>query len=441
MTLDWMNSSEHFDGMNTPPGDSFQEMLEMQEDTAPPLPVAQSIELCSPAGSFADEAVSLMTTNSMLAHSLLSHGSAKRKEAAILRRKREFTPDEKKDDGYWDKRKKNNEAAKRSREKRRVNDAVLENRVIALLEENARLKAELLALKFRFGLVKDPAEQPPTAPRFASSVPSGYHQRMDTSFAGPVCETREMPLSRPGFGRLAPPQDPPGYSEDSGFSTPGSSSIGSPVFFDERINEQEKFSPRQEETPCYDGSLCQGMDPDRDTGRVSPTDTGRCPRYEVPETVKCLPHKLRFKMCTGAEEVDLESRPHRDNVVVMASPQQMDSAAPKAPFPPGLQGEPSSQTNTSRGVALTWRPQVALGNHDDQRGPPPFVCAEEVPKFASQTNPTYPCSIPISMTPHPDSSGYHESENTVLKNQLASLSAEVAQLKKLFSEQILIKMN
>ncbi|KAK7913554.1 hypothetical protein WMY93_013765 [Mugilogobius chulae] len=74
------------------------------------------------------------------------------------RRKREFIPDEKKDDGYWDKRRKNNEAAKRSREKRRANDMVLERRVLGLLEENARLRAELLALKFRFGLVKDPSE-------------------------------------------------------------------------------------------------------------------------------------------------------------------------------------------------------------------------------------------------------------------------------------------
>ncbi|XP_061414114.1 mucin-19-like [Lethenteron reissneri] len=72
------------------------------------------------------------------------------------RRKREFTPSEKKDASYWDKRRKNNEAAKRSREKRRLNDLVLETRVLGLLDENARLKAELLALKFRFGLDVEP---------------------------------------------------------------------------------------------------------------------------------------------------------------------------------------------------------------------------------------------------------------------------------------------
>lgn len=69
------------------------------------------------------------------------------------RRKREFISDEKKDASYWEKRRKNNEAAKRSREKRRLNDMVLENRVIALNDENVRLKMELLQLKLRFGLI------------------------------------------------------------------------------------------------------------------------------------------------------------------------------------------------------------------------------------------------------------------------------------------------
>lgn len=73
------------------------------------------------------------------------------------RRKREFIPEEKKDMVYWERRRKNNEAAKRSREKRRINDLVLENKLMALGEENASLKAELLALKLRFGLLSSAA--------------------------------------------------------------------------------------------------------------------------------------------------------------------------------------------------------------------------------------------------------------------------------------------
>ncbi|RXN34003.1 nuclear factor interleukin-3-regulated -like protein [Labeo rohita] len=98
--------------------------------------------------SFTDEAVSILTSSSLLARSLLGRTTGlKRKEAtspnmSSARRKREFIPHEKKDEGYWDKRRKNNEAAKRSREKRRVNDMVLENRVLALLEENASPKVD-----------------------------------------------------------------------------------------------------------------------------------------------------------------------------------------------------------------------------------------------------------------------------------------------------------
>lgn len=75
------------------------------------------------------------------------------KPGVSFRRKREFISEENKDASYWEKRRKNNEAAKRSREKRRLNDKVLENRVMALNEENLRLKTELLQLKLRFGLI------------------------------------------------------------------------------------------------------------------------------------------------------------------------------------------------------------------------------------------------------------------------------------------------
>lgn len=79
------------------------------------------------------------------------------KPKMTCRRKREFIPEEKKDHQYWERRRKNNEAAKRSREKRRINDMVLENKLLALGEENASLKAELLSLKLKFGLLSSTA--------------------------------------------------------------------------------------------------------------------------------------------------------------------------------------------------------------------------------------------------------------------------------------------
>ncbi|XP_016103561.1 nuclear factor interleukin-3-regulated protein-like [Sinocyclocheilus grahami] len=104
----------------------------------------------------------LKNTESILDYSDLVHSPQsnirqsrllKPKPNMSCRRKREFISDEKKDASYWEKRRKNNEAAKRSREKRRFNDMILENRVMALNDENVRLKTELLQLKLRFGLI------------------------------------------------------------------------------------------------------------------------------------------------------------------------------------------------------------------------------------------------------------------------------------------------
>ncbi|KAF3691048.1 Nuclear factor interleukin-3-regulated protein E4 promoter-binding protein 4 [Channa argus] len=86
------------------------------------------------------------------------------------RRRREFIPEEQKDALYWEKRRKNNEAAKRSREKRRMYDYVLETHLLALKEENARLSAELMAIKLHFGLVH----------------PAGYTAHQSSTLQNPV---------------------------------------------------------------------------------------------------------------------------------------------------------------------------------------------------------------------------------------------------------------
>ena len=70
----------------------------------------------------------------------------------IIRKQREFIPEFKKDEGYWSKRRKNNEAAKRSREKRRINDVVMAQKIGELTNENTNLKRELEAIKRHFGL-------------------------------------------------------------------------------------------------------------------------------------------------------------------------------------------------------------------------------------------------------------------------------------------------
>lgn len=67
---------------------------------------------------------------------------------AITRRKREMVPPEKKDAAYMSKRLKNNEAAKRSREKRRLKDLQLGDQLLALSEENAWLRDQVLRMQY-----------------------------------------------------------------------------------------------------------------------------------------------------------------------------------------------------------------------------------------------------------------------------------------------------
>lgn len=84
----------------------------------------------------------------------------KAKDIFPARKQREFIPDSKKDESYWDRRRRNNEAAKRSREKRRLNDMVLETRMLELTKENALLRAEIVALREKFSLPPQPLVSP-----------------------------------------------------------------------------------------------------------------------------------------------------------------------------------------------------------------------------------------------------------------------------------------
>jgi vrille protein len=63
-----------------------------------------------------------------------------------------------KDDHYWERRRKNNLAAKRSREKRRLNDIVLETKVVELTNENETLKAKLHLMLSRLNMKENEME-------------------------------------------------------------------------------------------------------------------------------------------------------------------------------------------------------------------------------------------------------------------------------------------
>ncbi|XP_040892361.1 nuclear factor interleukin-3-regulated protein-like [Toxotes jaculatrix] len=387
------------------------------------------------AGSFSDEAVSILTSTSQLARTLLGRTFAlKHKESLAsseakagsscdedsgnsARRKREFIPNEKKDEGYWDKRRKNNEAAKRSREKRRANDMVLERRVLGLLEENARLRAELLALKFRFGLVKDPSEVtilPLSAPLCAHPPPSTTHyyqphtdgpsylnsqQNVSTHHIHPHPPQQAAVYGQRGAG----PQSSHSVSEESGIST--SCSSNSPVFFDDAFSERGGPSPRElvEEQQDYDSHICP----------LEVNEGQYVNKQDSPEGLRSLPHKLRFKGPSGSSDGG-EMSPPSDN---------RHSGPPVATVEPNIQVRNHQQAGwDSRAESQApWSREEASGGFGKQY---------QGPSSGYYTSPSLQNSRDTKYT----------TEDVSLRSQISCLSQEVAQLKRLFSQQLLSKI-
>lgn len=88
---------------------------------------------------------------SLRAQCLLSLSSSRR---PVTRHKRQMVPPEKKDAAYLSKRLKNNEAARRSREKRRMKDLLLEGQLLTLSDENAHLRDQVIRLRYLSMCVK-----------------------------------------------------------------------------------------------------------------------------------------------------------------------------------------------------------------------------------------------------------------------------------------------
>lgn len=133
--------------------------------------------------------------------------------SAAGRRKREFISDEKKDASYWEKRRKNNEAAKRSREKRRFHDLVLEGKVAALDEENGRLRNELFQLKLRYGLIS-------AASFIEASQGHGNHKTSDGGSL--LCNARNTTYTSPYMNSDSSEADSGGGAVMDSYSPHGS---------------------------------------------------------------------------------------------------------------------------------------------------------------------------------------------------------------------------
>lgn len=385
-------------------------------------------------GFLTDDTASILTSTRQLAQGLLGRTfSLKHKDTlasaeaktgsscdedggSSARRKREFIHDDKKDDGYWDKRRKNNEAAKRSREKRRANDMVLEQRVMGLLEENAQLRAELLALKFRFGLVKDPSEVSVVP---LSAAIFGQQKLFGASYCQPHTNG-SMYLNAPSNSSAQhchphPPHQGPSYgprsvgppsnhsvSEESGVSTSCCSNVGSPVCLDSTPNEHGGPSPPQpaEDQQGYDAHICP----------LEVNDTQCSIRQDSSEGLKSLPHKLRFKGPGGCSEGG-ESSPAPDSrlrgpLVATLGPNIQQGRNP-----------PQARWDSQVESQAPWSREEGCGGLGQPFQGPSSGCYNS---SSSQNSEDTKCSI----------------EDPNLRSQISCLTQEVAQLKKLFSQHL-----
>ncbi|XP_034542843.1 nuclear factor interleukin-3-regulated protein-like [Notolabrus celidotus] len=372
-------------------------------------------------GSFSDEAVSILTSTSQLARTLLGHTFALKSKDSLSnieaksgicnedsgissRGKRELTSDEKKDEGYWDKRRKNNEAAKRSREKRRANDMVLETRVLGLLEENARLRAELLALKFRFGLVKESSNMsvlPLSSPLRATVNTTHFYQPPNNGLSSPTTQPsantnsiHPHPLQQGamhGPRRAGPPSNQ--SVSEFGVSTSCPSNIGAhSMFLDDSMGEHGGPSAREQVAgqQCHDTNILS----------LEVRESHYVNKQESPECLRSLPHKLRFKGPGGDLSPSSDSR---------------QTGPPIATVGPNIQERCHQQVGwVSPTESLTsWSREETSGG----------------PGLQYQSSGSY-----NTVQNSGDTNLLTEDNN--LRSQISCLSQEVAQLKKLFSQQM-----
>ncbi|XP_018412183.1 PREDICTED: nuclear factor interleukin-3-regulated protein [Nanorana parkeri] len=418
-----------------------------------------------------DISESMDSSNDML----YNEGGIGKNKSSSCRRKREFIPDEKKDAMYWEKRRKNNEAAKRSREKRRLNDMVLENKLLALGEENANLKTELLSLKLKFGLISSASYaqeiqkvtnttavyfQEYAAAKSNATSFSGDHEHplmtsscisvikhspqsslsdvSETSSGDHIqpnpfqgsCRTPEMkfqrikrePLEIETFPRESREENPsytPSVYQNYIRSTFPSYSHSPPLL---QINSSSSNSPRTSETDeGVVGKTSDGEDEQQvPKGPIhSPIElkNGHTTVIKVPEVnSSALPHKLRIK--TKAMQVKMEALENEFTATQkLALPIDMSS---KKHFP--LEKHNSEDlVHSSLSVQVTNMPDWPIKSGQWQHKELekiPNIC--KTAGIVGMTDNVYKATEP---------------ESLYLKQGIANLSAEVATLKRLIVAQ------
>uniref|UniRef100_A0A3P9I775 Nuclear factor, interleukin 3 regulated n=1 Tax=Oryzias latipes TaxID=8090 RepID=A0A3P9I775_ORYLA len=318
----------------------------------------QSIKQEEDCSELGPDHASVLADGGLGGHSL---SVAPFKAKSLCRRKREFIPEEKKDTLYWERRRKNNEAAKRSREKRRINDLVLENQLLALGEENASLRAELLALKLRFGLLSAAAysqevqklvPRPPVSP-LQDPAPAGSAQGVVTREEGPlqlrgscISVIRHSPLIDShalcrGAGLKQEPEDGGCAREEGGpyrlyqqcVIDPLSGVCCPPASF-LQVTRSSSNSPRSSDD-CAMSKSSDGEDEQQVPFAAGPRSV-IVSAHKVPEegptpSPAALPHKLRLKSRTVQVKAEVVDPEYETAVRPSCLQNQPDLQGPRAP--------------------------------------------------------------------------------------------------------------
>ncbi|XP_076875755.1 nuclear factor interleukin-3-regulated protein [Brachyhypopomus gauderio] len=398
-------------------------------------------------------------------------------KTSSCRRKREFIPEEKKDNLYWERRRKNNEAAKRSREKRRLNDMVLETKLMALGEENASLKAELLSLKLKFGLVSS-ATYAQEVQKISTSTTALYRDFVSSSNTEDSYP-RELEPSRLSGSCISVIKQSPHSSlsegSDSGMVTHGGPLVNicrSPEIIKQEPLESSSYakdraSPFElyrnylsspfpggysQPSPFLQITRSSSNSPrtsDGDDGTVSKSSDGedeqQVPKGPVPSTAdqrsvivsalkvpdcsaSALPHKLRIK--ARAIQIKVETiDPDYDSSGKSSCPIDM-SATGCYQLSQGAATEYTQSTLSPLSLQVNnvqdWIHQPEYW-HKDHREAPPSGCQSRLSPDPSE---------PLTKKLVDIKDGYcasSESENVYLKRGIADLSAEVASLRRLIA--------
>ncbi|KAK1800223.1 hypothetical protein P4O66_000269 [Electrophorus voltai] len=391
-------------------------------------------------------------------------------KTATCRRKREFIPEEKKDTLYWERRRKNNEAAKRSREKRRLNDMVLESKLMALGEENASLKSELLSLKLKFGLVSS-AVYAQEVQKISTSTSALYRDFVSPGSAK-GSYPRELESSRLGGSCISVIKQSPHSSlsegSDSGMVTQGGPLVNicrTPEIIKQEPLESSSYtkdraSPFElyrnyvnspfpggysQPSPFLQITRSSSNSPrtsDGDDGTVSKSSDGedeqQVPKGPVPSTAdprsvivsalkvpdsnaSALPHKLRIK--ARAIQIKVEAiDPDYDSPGKSSCPIDMSATGCYQMS----QGSATEYQSTLSPLSLQvnnvqdWIHQPEYW-HKDHREAPPSGCQSRL-----SPDPAEPLNKKLIVD-------IKESENLYLKRGIADLSAEVASLKRMIA--------